>query len=242
MSGHDFEKNLGVLRMLSEALTVPRSLDEGLDHITRMTCELMDTEQAVFLFRDEESREFIVRSAVGIQGPNIRVGHKLVVPERLRSILWRLLNLHRINWVEAGIEEVRFPIIVMPISVKGSRIGLLAAGGARGGGERPFDPVRWQLFSLIAPFASLVIENSKVYDILRQHFAINSQMMREAAREDAGERDLAEQMTVNSLNNPTKVVRLLAESFYNELVRAGFSPAHVTTAAAKIIDCLTSES
>lgn len=240
MSGHDFEKKLGILRLLSEAMTMPRSLDEGLDHITRITCELMDTEQAAFLFRDEEARDFIVRSAVGIEGPNVRSGHKLIVPERLRNILWRLLYLHQINWVDSGIEDIRFPIIVMPITVKGSRIGLLVAGGTRDH-NRPYDQIRRQLLSLLAPFASLVIENAKVYDILRQHFALNSQQMRVAIEEDGGNRDLAEQLTVNSLNNPSKVVRLLAESFYNEMTRAGFSPAHITTAAARIIECLTSE-
>ena len=50
---NDFEKNLETLTLLSEALTMQRTLEEGLDHITSMTCSLMETEQAVFLFRDE---------------------------------------------------------------------------------------------------------------------------------------------------------------------------------------------
>lgn len=44
---------------------------------------------------------------------------------------------------------------------------------------------------------------------------------------------------ISSLNNPNKVVRLLAESFYKELTRAGFSPGHITTAAAHILECIT---
>ena len=43
---NDFEKNLETLTLLSEALTMQRTLEEGLDHITSMTCNLMETEQA----------------------------------------------------------------------------------------------------------------------------------------------------------------------------------------------------
>lgn len=38
------------------------------------------------------------------------------------------------------------------------------------------------LFGLIAPFASLMIENGKVYDYLRQNFAQHSQELIEANR------------------------------------------------------------
>ena len=43
---NDFESNLHILTLLTEALTAPRSLDEALNHITTMTCALLDTEQA----------------------------------------------------------------------------------------------------------------------------------------------------------------------------------------------------
>ena len=69
---NDFEKNLETLTLLSEALTMQRTLEEGLDHITSMTCNLLETEQAVFLFRDEERKELIVKSVVGIDSPNVK--------------------------------------------------------------------------------------------------------------------------------------------------------------------------
>ena len=226
MSTNDFENSLDVLKILSEALTVPRSLDDGLDQITSMTRKLMGTDQAGFLFRDEGTHNLILRSAVGIEGDKLRVGFPVDLPARLHSILWRLRSLHQINWVDSGIEGLRFPMIVMPVTVKGERIGLLVASGAKSESNKPYDPIRRRLFSLIGSFASLVIENSKVYDYLRQHFAIKSQ-------------EFLKNLRVLSLNNPTKVVRLLAESFYKELVRAGFNAGHITIAAAQILDCLT---
>lgn len=242
MSTNDFENSLDVLKILSEALTVPRSLDDGLDQITNMTRKLMDTEQAGFLFRDEDTHNLILRSAVGIEGDKLRVGFPVDLPARLHSILWRLRSLHQINWVDSGIEGLRFPMIVMPITVKGERVGLLVASGARTMGNKPYDAIRRRLFSLIGSFASLVIENSKVYDYLRQHFAFKSQELQAANSADGknvSEDERLKNLMVLSLNNPTKVVRLLAESFYKELVRAGFNAGHITIAAAQILDCLT---
>lgn len=238
MSNSELENSLGVLRLLSEALTAPRSLDEGLDYITRMTCQLMEAGQAVFLFRDEERKELIVRSVVGIQSKNINQGNTLFVPERLKNILWRLRNIHQINWVDSGIEDIGFPIIVAPICVKGMRVGLLATGAAKDPSPRPFSPVRQDIFSLIASFASLVIENAKVYDLLKQHFAVNSPELKKLSQQEAKDRNPAEQFAINSINNPGKVVRILAQSFYNELKRAGFQQGHIASAASQLLECI----
>ncbi len=241
MSNTELENSLGVLKILSEALTVPRSLDEGLEHITRLTCELMETGQAVFLFRDETQKELLVKAAVGL--PGMRNGTYLVVPERLKDILWRLRNIHHINWIYSGIEDIAFPIIVAPIWVKGVRVGLLATGGAKDPSPRPFNVIRQKMFALLAPFASLVIENAKVYDLLKQHFAINSQELRNASNEEAAESGRApmEQLMVNSISNPTKVVKILAESFYKELRRSGFETGHIASAAAQLLECAVKE-
>ena len=238
MSNNNLENSLGVLQALSEALTKPRTLDEGLDHITRLTCDLMQTEQAAFLFRDEERKDLLVRSAVGCEAMDgIRVGRFLVVPERLKRILWGLRNIHRINWVDSGIEAIGFPIIVAPISVKGVRVGVLVTGAAKDSSSNPYDSVRQNLFALIAGFSSLVIENAKMYDLLRQHFTLNSLKAQEGETGQVA----AQNLTVNSINNPNKVIRLLAQSFYQELTRAGFSRGHVATAAAQLLDCIIQE-
>ncbi len=234
----DFETSLQVLSILCDALTVPQSLDEGLARITDMTCVLMDTEQTALLLRDEERQELIVRTRVGIDAPGIRVGHPLAVPKRLKRILWRTRNLHQINWVDSGIKLIGFPILVVPIKVQGDCIGMICTGKSKTG-ARGFDRVQRRLFMLVASFASLVIENAKVYDYLRQQFAQRSRELTEANRRDAAGGDEAKQLMITSLKNPHRVARLLAESFHRELVRAGFGPAHVTTAAAQILECIT---
>ncbi|MBP1582554.1 MAG: hypothetical protein J6866_01230 [Victivallales bacterium] len=242
MNKNEFEANLDVLEILTEALTNPRTLADGLEQITSMTCRLMDTTQAAFLLIDEEHHQFIVQAAVGLQSPYVRNGLPLLnVPERLLNILWRLQNLHQINWVDSGIEGIIFPIIAMPIRFKGKRIGHLLTGGARDTNATK-NPARRKLFSLLAPFASLVIENAKATDLLTHRLAMHSQeLLADASKESADASKATEQLIVNSLQNPEKVVRLLAESFHRELTQAGFSPENIAVAAAKLIDCITND-
>ncbi|MBT3288662.1 MAG: GAF domain-containing protein [Victivallales bacterium] len=240
MTTPEFRTSLDVLRLLSDALTVPHTLDEGLAQITRMNCELMQSEQTTLLLRDEGRQELIVRTCLGVASDNLRVGHPIVVPARMKRILWRTRYTHQINWIEAGIEHIGFPILVTPISVRGTRVGLLITGKSRT--DPQYDVIRQRMHGLIATFASLVIENAKIYDYLRQQFAQRSKdLIVENRRESNGTRDEAEQLMISSLTNPDKVVRLLAESFYKELSRAGFSAGNITMAAAHILECITRE-
>ena len=234
----DFETSLRVLNILSDALTCPNTVDEALDRITQMTGVLMDTEHTVLLLRDEERRELIVRNGVGIDTDNIKLGHPLVVPERLKNILWKLRSLHQVNWVESGVDDSVFPILVVPLRIRGERIGLLITGKSRLANQG-YDQIRRRLYVLIASFASLVIENAKVHDYLRQQFAQRSRELVEANRLESNSGDETRQLMISSLTNPNKVVRLLAESFYKELARAGFAAGHITTAASQILECIT---
>lgn len=236
----DFETSLRVVTILSDVLTTPQCVNEALLRVTEMTCVLMETQQAVIVLRDEEHQSFTVRTCVGMESQVVRVGYPLQLPQRIQRILWKLRGTRQIGSIEAGIEGIGFPILVTPLRVKGDCIGLVITGKSLSG-KLSFDPIRRRLFLLIASFASLAIENAKVYDYLRQQFAQRSQELIEANRIDAGGRDEAEQLMISSLRNPNKVVRLLALSFYKELARAGFTPAHITTAAAEILDCIARE-
>lgn len=229
------DASLRVLALLCDALDHPGSVSESLEQISQITCALMETRQTVILLRDEDRNDLVVHALAGLESPALRVGHPLGVPERLKSILWRLRGLRQIGSIAAGIEGIGFPILVTPLKIKGERIGLLITGQAVG---RPvFSDRRRRLFLLTASLASLLLENAKVYDYLRQQFAQRSTELLEANRRAShGPADETERLMVASLKNPTKVVRLLAASFYKELVRAGFSPDHITTAAAELLD------
>lgn len=236
----DIHTSLKVLSLTTDALTTPCTLDEALERITHMTGEIMETRQTAILLRDETRQEFIVRSCEGFPHESGRVGHPLAIPKRLLDILWRIRIIRQIGGVETGITGLGFPLLVVPLRVKGERIGLLVtAKPARG--VTKFSNVKRQLFVTVASLASLAIENAKAYDYLNQHFAQNSKELMEENRRVAKGGDETHQLMVSSLSNPTAVVKLLAQSFYKELHKAGFSPDHITTAAAEILGCITRE-
>jgi hypothetical protein len=239
MSENSIEHNIDVLMLLGEAIAQTSTLDDGLRTIVRLTCQLMDTTQAAFLLADEEKQLFIVRAAVGLESSNFREGYPLVVPERLQNILWRLQSLHQINWIDSGIEGIHFPIITMPIYFKGARIGHLITGGARDPSHAK-DPLRRKLLSLLAPFASLIIENGKATDLIRQRFVLNSRELlddvRRESAETGGQNTPEDQLMVTAVRNPGKVVRLLAASFYRELSNSGFNDGHIAIAAAHLLE------
>jgi len=230
--------NVEVLQILSEALNVPQNLDEGLQTIVEMTCRLMGTKQCALLLRDEDREELIIRKSQGFSVDEIKEGHPLVVPDRIKNILWKIASMHQINWIDAGIGGIRFPMLVIPLKIKGEKIGLLFTSGFK---EDVFgyNDMQRQLFILVASFASLIIENAKVHDYLQQQFAQRSKELLVANNYDENGVEDTRHFVVTSLSNPNKVVRLLAKSFYNELHKAGFSPGNITTAATQILDCIT---
>ena len=80
----------------------------------------------------------------------------------------------------------------------------------------------------------------KISDLLKQQFALSTAGAR--LTQEAGDGNAAaERFTIENISNPAKVARILAESFYQELKKAGFSQGHIATAAAQILDCITKE-
>ncbi|MFW5997035.1 MAG: hypothetical protein ACOCQP_03375 [Lentisphaeria bacterium] len=237
----DINTSLEVLSITTHTLTTPCTLKEALESITEMTSKLMETRQAAVLMQDEDQEELIIKSCVGFPPETgTRVGYPLELPPRLKNILWRVRTIRRIGWIDAGLQGLGFPLLVIPLRIKGQKIGLLVTGepiAADGG----FDARKKQLFITIASLASLVIENAKVYDYLRQQFAQRSYDLMEANRRESGDNDEMHHLMAKSLSNPDKVVRLLASSFYKELHRAGFTPGQITMAASRILECITTE-
>ncbi len=232
------ERSIDVLMLLNEAIKDTCTVDEGLRKIVDLTCRLMDTTQAALLMLDEERELFVVRAPVGLEGTPLKDREPLILPERLQNILFQLRSTHQINYINSGIPGLKFPIIAMPIYFKGNRIGHLITGGAKDPSHSR-DPLRRKLFSLLAPFVSLIVENMKASELLEQHFTLNTPEVLDNARQgETSNAKAAERLLVTSVRNPGKVVKLLAESFYKQLHRAGFTPGHITIAASQLLECI----
>lgn len=229
-----FERSVDVLMLLNEAMKESYSVDEGLHKIVDLTCRLMGTTQAALLMLDEEKEAFIVRAPLGLEGTPLKDGEPLELPERLQNILFQLRSTHQINYINSGIQGLKFPIIAMPIFFKGNRIGHLITGGATDP-EQSRNPMRRKLFSLLGPFVSLIVENTKASELLEQHFALNDLApLLSSSPKDAA--TATSQLLVTSVRNPGKMVRTLADAFYRRLRKAGFNNGHITVAASQLLE------
>ncbi len=233
-----FERSVDVLMLLNEAMKESYSVDEGLHKIVDLTCRLMGTTQAALLMLDEEKEAFIVRAPLGLEGTPLKDGEPLELPERLQNILFQLRSTHQINYINSGIQGLKFPIIAMPIFFKGNRIGHLITGGATDP-EQSKNPMRRKLFSLLGPFVSLIVENTKASELLEQHFALNDLEPLLSSNSKDATKDAAKatnQLLVTSVRNPGKMVRTLADAFYRRLRKAGFNNGHITVAASQLLE------
>ena len=224
------------LTTLADVLTEPHDLDEALAAVTSVTCQLMGTRQAGILLRDEQRKQLIVHSLVGVDSPQVKIGHPLEAPLRLQEILWKVRTTHRIDWLQSGVEGIVFPILSTPIRIRGKVVGLMITGDMVEE-QDAFDPDEKKLYKVVATLASMVIERAKAYDYLHNSFALRAQIMLENDESSEG-KEGKEELMVASLTNPDKVVRLLATSFYKELEKAGFGPSQITVAAAQLLDCM----
>jgi GAF domain-containing protein len=227
------KSSLSALTTIADTLTDPHDLENALNMITTVTCELMNTGQAGILLRDNENHQLIVKAVKSASRTGVKQGKPLKVPPRLHGILWKVKTTHRINDIESGVQGLKFPILCTPLKIKGEVIGLLITGDPTDDGKA-FGPNQRKLYKVLATFASLAIERAKAYDYLHNQFA---QRAHDMLKESEGAED-AQDLMIASVTNPDKVIRLLASSFYKELDRAGFESTHITIAASQILDCM----
>ena len=145
------ERSIDVLMLLNKAMMETSTVDEGLQKIVNLTCKLMDTTQAALLWLDEEKETFIVRAPIGLEGTPLKDNEPLVLPSRLMNILFQLRSMHQINYIESGIPNLKFPIIAMPIYIKGNHIGHHITGSAKDLNHAK-KPLRQKLFYPLGPF------------------------------------------------------------------------------------------
>jgi GAF domain-containing protein len=223
---------LSALTTLADTLTDPHDLDNALAMITTITCDLMETGQAAILLRDEDHHQLIVKALRSAGTTSVQLGLPLKLPPRLHGILWKAKTTHRINDIQAGVRGLVFPILSTPLKIKGEVIGLLITGDPKNP-TQAFGEDQRKLYKVLATFASLAIERAKAYDYLHNHLAHRAH---DLLNEAGAKHEDAQDLMITSVTNPEKVVRLLANSFYKELDRAGFSPAHITIAASQLLE------
>lgn len=229
------KQTISALSVLTKVLTNPNDLNETLREITRVTCELMGTRQSAVLLRDTTNHFLVLRATHGFQeSPNMQIGLPLNLHPRLQSIMWKIASTHRLMAIDTGVDEIIFPILCTPLKIKGKVIGLLVISDPIDE-SHAFDPAQRELYTILASLTSLAIERAQAYHYLSSRLAQQAHKEIQEANEDINDH---QDVMIQSVTNPDKVIRMLATSFYQELERAGFEKNYITIAASQLLDCM----
>lgn len=116
------------------------------------------------------------------------------------------------------------------IVLQGKVIGVIHA--SRPQGQRFFDKDDLDLFSIVTPIITKSIQVIQLQQILRSRFT----QVALTRSDDATVRDLLSGV----MQNPNQIARILAKSFYREMLNAGFNFNQIIFAATEVISELSS--
>ena len=124
-------------------------------------------------------------------------------------------------------DDPRRSVLVVPVHIGARVVGTLNAssGHDKCGGKACFGADDLHLLETIALFAGKTVQVGQLQGILASRFA-QLALLQAAPASPAG------------YQQPDRIARLLARSFYREMAKAGFSTGQVVQAASEIIDQL----
>jgi len=121
--------------------------------------------------------------------------------------------------------DTRKSLISSPISINKRIVGVINVSGHLRG--ETFKPVDVNLLEVFALFIGKSIQAIQLQGILNSRFA-------QLALVQETEKNLGGPLST-VLQNPDQVAKILAKSFYKEMVRAGFGSGHIINTASEII-------
>lgn len=231
----DAETVVARLADLSLFLKTEGGLQENLERMAAMAARVLNARRTSIMLLDEHEEKDVrlrvyaaygelpeeafqerARVGDGIAGHVLASGRALLVEDIAQSEFVRFARrLH------AGATS----LISAPIQIDGRIVGVINA--AEPGSPRPFNLNDLQLLEVIALFVGKSIQVQQLQGVLNSRFA-QLALAREAADTVGG--------AVSSLSeNPNQLARILAKSFFKEMIRAGFSATQIIHAASEII-------
>ncbi len=122
-------------------------------------------------------------------------------------------------------DDARKSLISSPIRINQRLIGVINVSGYLQGDA--FQPADVHLLEVFGLFIGKSIQAIQLQNILNSRFA-QLALMQETEKNLGGSMDAV-------LQNPDQVARILAKSFYKEMVRAGFGSSQIVNTASEII-------
>lgn len=225
------EHLLAGLRALANFQDSDQSLDKNLQRLSEMAAKILDVENCSIMLSNDASVLRVcanygklaadaykesVKKGEGIAGHVLATGESLLIEDVSNSRFAR---------------HARYPsasgrsMICVPITSNGTVMGVVNINGlAR---ELPFNADDLNAIEIVAAFIGKVIRVIQLQRTLTSRFA---QMSLGSNIENT-----AQKILVNDAQNPGRMAKILAKSFYREMIGAGFGPAQIIDAATEII-------
>lgn len=235
----EMEKQLIRLRDMSCFLEEAGSLDDNLLKLAERTAGILGARNCSILLLNEgepgdphmrvcaaygplpaAAYQEAVRKGEGIAGHVVATGESLLVEDIGQSPF--VAHARRAGEPDKG-------LLCCPIRINDCIAGVVNITG-RGSG-RPFTRTDLSLLEVVALFIGKSIQTMQLQNILNSRFAQLAVAQQAAQGAPLG----------NALHNPDKVARIIAKSFYKEMIRIGFGPAQVIHVASDIIAQLNSQ-
>lgn len=201
------------------------SLDDCLNELALKAGEVLDAACAIVMLSESQVEEIGLRPGTGFGDVLERLGAATGLRETVASggsagdILSAAVSADAL----AGMRM--FSAIVM----QGKVIGVIRA--AQRQPARCFDTDDLQLFGLLSLVITRSIQVIQMQNILKSRFA-------QLALTRASEKTIGE-IVAESAQSPNQMARILAKSFYREMISAGFNFNQIVYAATEVISELT---
>ncbi len=220
------ESLLSGLSSLTRFSCSDMSLSDNLQRLSGMIAELIDAENcSVMLSEDGKNLKVrassgslpdaayrdIVKRGEGISGHVLETGAPLLIDDIDRSEFAR--HARHPSSSKKG-------MISVPIVIDSSALGVVNINGLKG--REKFVQEDLHAMEVAAAFIGRIIQTRQLRRTLESRFA---QMSLSGAA----------QTRIADAQNPERMAKILAKSFYREMAGAGFSPAQIIDAASEII-------
>lgn len=234
MEGHT-ESLLAGLSALATFQDSDQSLDDNLQRLSAIAAKILDVENCSIMLSDDaltfrvcanygklsaDAYKESVQKGEGIAGHVLATGMPLLIEDISVSEFARYARYP---------SEPGRSMLCVPIIANGEVIGVVNINGLKR--KQPLDLNDLNAMEVVAAFTGRVIRVIQLQRTLNSRFAQMSLW--------GGVEMTAHKMLVNDAQNPGRMAKILAKSFYREMIRAGFGPPQIVDAASEIISELS---
>ncbi|ACK65409.1 putative phytochrome sensor protein [Rippkaea orientalis PCC 8801] len=235
---HDF---LFRLAELSNLLEEPISLEQGLEEVTKLTAQILQTERCSIMLlsnpEDSPSQETSLRvfTHYGNLPPcayqevtKLNQGIAGYVAATGKSLFIKDLYQSEFVTVAHYLDDKHKSLISVPILLAKQVVGVINVSHSLKPSDFEEDDLK--LLEMLALFVGKSLHISHLQSIMRSKF------IELAVARDLTETKIEADIMVHP--NPTKLAKIVAKSFFKELTQAGFGPNQVIAIATEVLNLL----